>query len=119
MGEGNIALVTYGRISANAYKAVDSLKKEGVNIALVKLNKIFPLSNELIKALEGFDKIYFFEEGIKAGGIAEHLSAAMPQKDFYIKAIEGEFVPSAKVASALEKYNLDAASMVKIIKGEL
>lgn len=118
VGSGCIALVTYGRISANAYKAVKTLKEEGFDVALVKLNKIFPFSDDLIDKLKTFDKIYFFEEGVKTGGIGEHLSTVLPNRDFYIYAIDSEFVPSSKVDSALRKYKLDADSMVKIIKGE-
>lgn len=119
VGSGDIAIVTYGRISANAYKAIKLLKENGINVALIKLNKIFPLSDELLEVLSGFNKIYFFEEGIKVGGIAEHLSALLPNKNFSIFAIANEFVSSSKIDSALKKYNLDTDSMVKIIKGEL
>lgn len=119
VGSGDIAIVTYGRISANAYKAIKLLKENGINVALIKLNKIFPLSDELLEVLNGFNKIYFFEEGIKVGGIAEHLSALLPNKNFSIFAIDNEFVSSSKIDSALKKYNLDTDSMVKIIKGEL
>ncbi len=118
-GSGDIAIVTYGRISANAFEAQKALKEMGVNVSVVKLNLIYPFSDELITALNKFQKIYFFEEGIKSGGIAEHLCAKMSSKEFNIYAIEDEFVPCAKIDSALKKYKLDADSMVKIIKGEL
>lgn len=118
VGSGDIAIVTYGRISANAYKAINILKEKGINVALVKLNKIYPFSEELLNALDKFDKIYFFEEGVKSGGIAEHLSASLTNKQFLIYAIENAFVSSSKIDSALRKYNLDTDSMVKIIKGE-
>ncbi len=118
-GSGDIAIVTYGRISANAFEAQKALKEIGINVRVVKLNLIYPFSDELITALNKFQKIYFFEEGIKSGGIAEHLCAKISSKNFNIYAIEDEFVPCAKIDSALKKYKLDADSMVKIIKGEL
>ena len=119
IGSGDRVIVTYGRISANAYKAINILKEEGINFALIKLNRIYPFSDELLETLNSFKKIYFFEEGIKVGGIAEHLRAHLSNKDFSIYAIDNEFVPSSKIDSALKKYNLDSDSMVKIIKGEL
>ncbi len=118
-GDADIAIVTFGRISANAFKAQQILKENGTDIAVVKLNLIYPFSDELVNRLKSFKKIYFFEEGIKSGGIAEHLSAKISSNEFHIYAIEDEFVPCAKIDSALKKYRLDTDSMVKIIKGEL
>ncbi len=118
-GEGDTAIVTYGRISANAFKAQEILRENGINVSVVKLNLIYPFSDELLKKLSSFRTVYFFEEGIKSGGIAEHLRAKILSENFSIYAIDDEFVPSSKVDSALKKYKLDTDSMVKIIKGEL
>ncbi len=119
-GSGKIAIVTYGRISANAFGAREMLKREGIECAVIKLNQIYPFSEELINAVSEFDKVYFFEEGIKSGGIAEHLAASVNGnvKQFNIYAIDDTFVSSAKVASALKRYKLDEDSIFKIIKGE-
>lgn len=120
VGEGEIAIVTYGRISANAYKAQKELKENGINCSVIKLNLIYPFSDELINTLKKYRKLYFFEEGVSSGGIAEHLASRLENKnDFKIFAIEDTFVPSAKIDSALKKYNLDSESMYSIIKGEL
>lgn len=118
-GNANAVIVTYGRISANAFKAQEILKANGINISVLKLNLIYPFSDELIDTLNKFEKVYFFEEGIKSGGIAEHLRSKISCKEFIITAIEDEFVPCTKIDSALNRYKLDADSMVKIIKGEL
>lgn len=119
-GSGKIVIVSYGRISANVLSAVERLEKEGVACAVIKLNQIYPFSEELIDTVNKFEKVYFFEEGIKSGGIAEHLSSRIKNsvKQFNIYAIDDTFVPSAKVASALKKYKLDEESIYNIIKGE-
>ncbi len=118
-GSGDRAIITYGRISVNAYKAQQLLKKEGINVALIKLNKIYPFSSELLEKINSFNKVYFFEEGIRSGGIAEHLLSQINKDiEFDIYAIESEFVPSSSVNSALKKYKLDTDSIYKVIKGE-
>ena len=70
-----------------------------------------------------FEKVYFFEEGIKRGGIGELLGSMLNEKkiktDYKIFFIFNTFVKSAKVADSLKKYHLDSESMVKIIKGEI
>lgn len=118
-GSGKKVIVTYGRIFANALKAQESLK----DTAVLKLNKIHPLSNDLIKELSNYNDIYFFEEGIKSGGIAEQLGSLILESgnnaDYRITAIEDEFVPQSTVGSALKKYKFDVESMIKIVKGEI
>lgn len=123
IGSGKKAIITYGRIFDNAYEAYKQLKKDGEEITLIKLNKIYPLEKEMIDGLGEFEKVYFFEEGIKRGGIGELLGSMLNEKkiktDYKIFAIDNTFVKSAKVADSLKKYHLDSESMVKIIKGEI
>ena len=75
----------------------------------------------IVFSLKKYKKIYFFEEGIRSGGIAEHISSKLLESKFsgevHINAIEGEFVPSAKVSSSLKKYNFDVDSIQKIVGG--
>lgn len=121
-GGSETALVTYGRLFANACRARETLMEQGISIDIVKLNRIFPFEKNLISELKNYKRIYFFEEGIRSGGIAEHLSAELIQNDFggkyKIIAIENKFVAQSTVESALKKFNLDSDSMVRIISGE-
>lgn len=117
-GNRNKALVTYGRLFSNALEA----QKADGGINIVKLNKIYPLSGELINLLSGFEEIHFFEEGIKSGGIAEHTAAMLLSGgyggSFRIHAIEDRFVPAAAVSSLLKQNGLDTDSMINAFKEE-
>ncbi|MDO4608468.1 MAG: 1-deoxy-D-xylulose-5-phosphate synthase [Clostridia bacterium] len=112
---GERVIVTYGRIFANAVDAQKSLK----NTDIIKLNRIYPIFDELIDLLIRYKEIYFFEEGILAGGIAEHIGCRLLQKGFSgrynVNAIDGEFVAAATIPSALKKYGLDTKSMIDIV----
>ncbi len=112
-------LISYGCEFSELIKARALIKEKGKDITLLKLNKIFPLSKELIKTVSEYKEVYFFEEGIKSGGIAEHLATELItigySGKFVIKAIDNCFVPASKRESALKNYSLDAESIFKLI----
>lgn len=115
---GKVAIVTYGMLSSDAIKAQNRLKENGINVDVIKLNKVYPLSNELIDTIDKYDKIYFFEEGVQRGGICEHIASKISSK-FTINAIENKFVPPASISSAKAKLSLDDEAMFKIIVGDI
>lgn len=112
---GNKVIVTYGRIFANAVEAVKSLE----NTDIIKLNKVYPIADEVVDLLLKYKEIYFFEEGILSGGIAEHIACRLLKKDFKgkysVNAIKDEFVGASTIQSALKKYKLDTESMIEIV----
>lgn len=113
-GSGKEKLViTYGRLFSNVYSAV------GGNVDIIKLNKIFPVSDDIIKLALNYKEIHFYEEGIKSGGIAELFGSLLIESDFkgsyVIHAIDGEFVPHAHVSSSLKRYGFDTDSIKKTL----
>lgn len=112
---GKKVIVTYGRIFANAVEAQKSLNDTDV----IKLNRIFPINEQIVDLLLKYKQIYFFEEGILSGGIAEHIGSRLLQKGYdgkySVYAIDGEFVGASTIASALKKYKLDRESMIEIV----
>lgn len=114
------AIVTYGRLTVNACKAQAELKAKGIDIKIIKLNKIKPLSPFAVEEAMGSSKIYFFEEGMKGGGIAEKFGSLLLEKgykgEYKIFAVEDEFVAHASVASQMEKYRLSSGCMAEIIE---
>ena len=115
-------VITFGRVFYEAVKCYDRLKQEGSKIAILKLNKIYPLNEKIYDHLKQFNKIYIFEEGIASGGINETLCAGFLKHsinaDVHITAIKDEFIPHMGVSDALKKYNLSADAMYDIIKEE-
>ncbi len=114
---GEIAVVSYGIISADAIKAQAALLKAGLKVDFIKLNKIFPLGNELINTLNRYKKLYIFEEGIKVGGIGEHI-AALCNTPCRITAFRQGFIPAAPRKEALHEAMLDTEGMIRIIESE-
>ena len=65
--------------------------------------------------------IFFFEEGVRSGGIAEKFAAELLQRGYKggydITAVEDCFVKQAKVPELIKDYGFDSESMVdKIVK---
>ena len=116
-GDSKKAIITYGRLFSNAY----DVKAFSPEINLIKLNKIYPLSQELIDTLKKFDEIHFFEESVKNGSIAEHLSAQLISNGYSgkysIHAVENKFVPAATINSAMKSNGLDSDSMLRCFNG--
>lgn len=115
---GKTAIVTYGLLSTEAIYAQQKLHAENISVDVIKLNKIFPISNKLIHALNEYDRLEFFEEGIKKGGIFEHITGRVQVKDKNITAIDGKFIPAMTRDAALKHLGLDRESIFKKIQGE-
>ncbi len=111
-------IVTYGRISGNAVCAVDALE----NTALVVLNQIKPIPENAFNIIKSKKEVYFFEEGLKSGGVAEKLASMLLTNVFNgkykITAVNDEFVRQASISELLKEYFLDTDSMIKIVSGE-
>lgn len=113
---GKKLLITYGRLFYEALYA------DIADSDILKLNQIYPIADEIKNILSQYTEIHFFEEGIKSGGIAEHLCSEFSEINlngkYHIHAIEG-FVPASTVASALHKYGLDRTAMHIALTEEL
>lgn len=111
-GEGDRVIITYGRLFSEAVKA----KEMDDSLNIIKLNKIYPLSDDLAEEIKNYRQIDFYEETVKSGGIGEHLAAILFEKGFKceynIHAVNNEFVPMSSVDSAFKKYGLDCDAML-------
>lgn len=120
-GEENAdtCIVTYGRVTSQAIKAVDELSKSGVSAFLISINRIKPLPEEVINLIKNRKNVYFFEEGIRSGGIGERVGLRLLEEGFKGKykltAVPDNFVSQATVDELLEQYLLDKKGIVKTI----
>lgn len=112
--------VTYGRVFEQAYAAYSELK----NISLIKINVISPLDDALIEAAMQYKNIYFFEEGVRCGGIGEHFFSCLTERGYKgytrLTAADNPFISHATTASVFSKLGLDSESIkTTILKGNL
>ena len=112
-GKNDRVIVTYGKLFSESFKA----KQQNDDLSVIKLNKIYPLSDGFIDELKNYKQIDFYEETVKSGGIGEHLSARLHENGYIgsynIHAVNNEFVPMSSTAVALKKIGLDYESMLR------
>lgn len=108
-------VVSFGREFLNIYDALGELD----NTFAIKLNRIKPINPNVLDLLKNVKTVYFFEEGIKSGGVGECFGSMLAESDVTAKfrhiCIEDEFIKQASVDSQLKKYRLDKESIIDIV----
>lgn len=108
-------VVSFGREFLNVYDALGELD----NTFAIKLNRIKPINPNVLDLLKDVKTVYFFEEGIKSGGVGECFGSMLAESDVTAKfrhiCIEDEFIKQASVDSQLKKYRLDKESIIDIV----
>ncbi len=109
-----VLIVSYGRLFGEVAKSAERL-----NVSAMKMVKIFPLDDDCVCEAMRYKKIFFFEEGIRRGSIAEAFLSRLNEKgyrgEFNIYAVDG-FVQHASVSRSFEKLGLDSESIYKTVK---
>ncbi len=114
-------IVTYGRLFSEAAKAANVLLKKNIKVKVLKLNRIKPVDENAVDAVINAKHIFFYEEGVRSGGIAEKFAAILLQKGYKgtydITAVEDCFVKQAKIPELMKEYKFDCDSIVEKISG--
>ena len=88
-------------------------------VFLIKLNRIKPLDDTVCRYLMKAEKIFFFEEGIKTGGVGECFASMLKENgvnaEYKHISVPDEFVKQASVDSQLKNYGLDIDSIAKTL----
>ncbi len=110
-------VVTYGRLFGNVAAACDK-----ACVSVCKINRVKPLPEGLVDELKAYDKIFFYEEGVRAGGVAEAIGARLAESgykgEYRIFAIDDGFVPHMSTDSAFARYGFDVDSIYNTIMGD-
>lgn len=77
-GEADAVILTYGRITSNAFHASERLAGR-YNIKIVKLLRLLPFDGETLCSIIKEPKVLVLEEGMRHGGIGEMFAAASAQ----------------------------------------
>lgn len=123
-GDFKNVIITYGYLTSEVVKTAEKLYEQGIKTRIVKLFKVHPISdyfNKLLKVLDGVEKIYFAEEGIKNGGVGQKLCALFSEDthsypEMHIKAIDGVYLPHGSLEYVRRFCGFDADSLSKDIK---
>lgn len=108
------AVVSYGRVAAFSMQAA-----AGLPVRVAKLGRIRPIDPQAVEAVLRCRRVFFFEEGVRSGGIGEAFALMLLERgfagQFSLTAVPDCFVPQASVDSQLRRFGLDADSIRKKI----
>lgn len=119
--EGNdVTVVATGLMTARALEAAEKLAEEGISVRVVNVGTIKPLDGEtILKAAQETKFIVTAEEHSVIGGlgsaVSEFLGEVHPAKVKKI-GVYDQFGQSGKAEEVLEKYELTAEKIIKVIK---
>lgn len=115
----DIAIITYGRITEQAYDAFNVLR-DNYSVKIIKLVKIYPFDfDKILCSVSNAKIVYLLEEGIKSGGISEKVSCLLSGRfkgKIIINAVENEFASHAKTEELFEQFGMTSDHIVKEIQ---
>ena len=120
-GDGTDAsIIATGITVAEALKAQEILRKEGINVRVIDMHTIKPIDQELIiKCAKETSKIITVEDHSIIGGlgtaVCEVLAEKYPTKVIRM-GINDVFGESGKAEELIKKYKIDGASIVETVK---
>ncbi|MGN1121568.1 MAG: 1-deoxy-D-xylulose-5-phosphate synthase [Eubacteriales bacterium] len=119
-GTPRLAVITYGQLTADIVTMAKALHENGINVRIVRLFKVWPVNDylpALRKATADIPYLYFAEEGMRDGGIAQKLAAefalAGEKVNMRIRAIPDVFPPHGSLDSLKRFCGLDSDAMRK------
>ena len=93
---------------------------QGLDARVIKLGRIRPVDPEAVRIAAGSRKVFFFEEGVRSGGVGEAFALRLLEEGFTgpfsLTAIPDCFVPQATVDAQLRHFGLDADSIRQTIQ---
>ena len=120
-GDGTDAsIIATGITVAEALKAQEILRNEGINVRVIDMHTIKPIDQELIiKCAKETSKIITVEDHSIIGGlgtaVCEVLAEKYPTKVIRM-GINDVFGESGKAEELIKKYKIDGASIVETVK---
>jgi len=110
-----VLAISYGREFNELYKSHE-------DVTMLKLNRIYPFSDELIEEISEYKNIIFFEEVEENGSVSEHLLLSLNKLGYDGKfkayTLPNGFFKQGKIPQILNEYKLDADSIKEILREE-
>lgn len=121
-GQADTVIVSYSGEAAQALQAAELAGQQGLWADVCKLCVIHPLPDGLTDVLVSYRTILFAEEGIAAGGIGEHLCAALLRRGWRGRwrhiAVPNTGIDHATVPQLRQALGLDAQGLLRVLKEE-
>lgn len=110
-GDGKRLVISYGTVCKEAYAAAKCW-----GAGLLKLTHLFPLEEELLTQIQGYETILFVEEGSRQSGLGQTLGQRLLERGYqgryFHRGVENCFVPQMTPAQATQWCRLDRESLL-------
>jgi 1-deoxy-D-xylulose-5-phosphate synthase len=120
--KGNtLAILAIGPLTVHAQRAIEKLKKEGMNPSLINMRFLKPLDTEMIDLVsKNHTHLLTIEDGTEMGGLYSAVSEYIAEKNSSIQldhlSIPDHFVEHGDIASLYHDLGFDVESMVQRFK---
>ena len=118
--ESDLSIVTFGRETAECLSSAEKLRTDNIDVEIIKINRIIPFPQDLIKHLSNKKVILFAEESVYTGGIAETCLSALNKNgfkgSFMSVNVSADRVSPGSVSVQLCENKLDADSLTNCFK---
>lgn len=112
-----LCVISYGR---QVVPCLSGIRKANRCASFLKLNRIYPIEDTVVKELLSFKRILFVEEGYQSSGIGAHLGNLLINRHYsgvYRNVgIQTQFLKSGKPDDLLHECHLDGNSIAKMIE---
>ena len=114
-------IITYGTLVNNALAAADSLKKQGIDVGVIRLTSVKPLSvDALVTMLADVKHVLILEEICDGSGIYDALAWKLRERlnncKFSHIDLGDQFITHGSVEKLYEEYGLGCQSVVNHIQ---
>jgi len=115
--ESKMVILGCGSMAEYSLKASDILKKEGIPVSFLPVDKVKPLDSFILQEIALFDRMVTVEENTISGGFGSAvLEEINGRKEVLRIGLPDTFIEQGKRELLLEKYGLSPEGIVKRIK---
>lgn len=116
----DVTIIATGHLVWEALQAAQELKKEGINADVLNMHTTKPLDKEaILESARRTGKVVTAEEHQKLGGLGSSVAQVLAEElptPMRMVAVNDSFGESGTPAQLMEKYGLNAASIIKKVK---
>lgn len=112
-----VAIITVGTMLEEAMAAVEKLKTEGINVALINARFVKPLDTKLLDDVKAkYSHIITVEESLISGGFGQQVESYIGNGTVTIMGIEDKFVEQGSIKELRKRLKIDSESIYKKVK---
>ena len=117
-----MAVVSFGKIIKEAYKAADELSEQGVDVEIIDLRTVRPIDYAtIIESVKKTNRLVILEESWPLGSIATEITYKIQKEAFdYLDALLNEFTcldtPMAYAPTLVEAFLPNKDKLIEAVK---